>query len=60
MEDLLSRKFIFALLALVLGFVLVLTNKVPAGDFLNFVQVIGGIYVIGNLGATVANKLGGV
>jgi hypothetical protein len=48
-NDLLSRKFLFAVLATVLGFVLVLTDKVSAQDFLAFVGVIGAQYVLGNV-----------
>jgi hypothetical protein len=49
MKTLLSRKFIFAILAVLLGFGLVLTKYLDANQWLNFVQVIGGIYVIGNV-----------
>jgi hypothetical protein len=47
-----GRKFIYALLVTILGFVLVLVEKVPASDYLTFVGVIGATYVLGN----VANK----
>lgn len=48
-NDLLSRKFLFAILATVLAFVLVLTDKVAAQDFLAFVGVIGAQYILGNV-----------
>ena len=48
-NDLLSRKFLFAILATALAFVLVLTDKVVAQDFLAFVGVIGAQYVLGNV-----------
>jgi len=57
-NNLLSRKFIFAILAVILGFILVFINKVEPLDFLHFVEIIGGTYVIGNVGATVAGKIG--
>jgi hypothetical protein len=56
-ENLLSRKFIYAILATVMGFVLVMVDKVTADVFLKFLEVIGATYVIGNVGATVANRL---
>ncbi len=43
-----GRKFIYALLVTVLGFVLVLVEKVPASDYLTFVGVIGAEYVGAN------------
>ena len=51
MDDLLSRKFLFAVMVVVMGFILVITNKVTVDVFFNFAEVVGGTYVIGNLGS---------
>jgi len=48
-EILLSKKFIFALVALVMGFVLVLLDKTTSDIFFKFVEWVGGIYVAGNI-----------
>ncbi len=53
-----GRKFIFGILGVVLSFILVLMGKLNADAWATFIEVIGGTYVIGNVGATVANKLG--
>lgn len=47
-ENLLSRKFIFAILVSVLSFVMVLVEKLSPSDWLEFEAVIGAVYVIGN------------
>lgn len=48
LEKLGGRKFVFAILAAVLGFVLVIVGKVEANVFLDFVKWIAGIFVVGN------------
>lgn len=58
MEALLSRKFIFAILAMLCGFYLTVVGKVDAKDFFNFVSIIGGIYVIGNVTGKVSGTIG--
>lgn len=50
MDDFLSRKFIFAVLLVVLGFILVLMDKASSDSWLASIQVIGGTYVLGNVG----------
>lgn len=57
--DDLGRKFIFALLVVIAGFVLVLTGKASVEQWFNFAELIGGIYVAGNVGEKVANVLKG-
>ena len=50
MKDiLLSKKFIFALVAIIMGFVLVLTNRTTSDFFFRFVEIVCGVYVIGNI-----------
>jgi hypothetical protein len=44
-----GRKFIFAILVVILSFVLVITKTLPVITWLDFVTTIGGIYVIGNV-----------
>jgi hypothetical protein len=44
-----GRKFVYAILVVVLGFVLVFIGKVTAEDWMNFASIVGGIYVIGNI-----------
>lgn len=63
LDPLLSRKFIFALTVVVLGFVLVILGRVQPTDWFNFAQMIGGIYVVGNIAdqfvaTKESNKLG--
>ena len=55
MEQLGGRKFIFAVISIALGFLLSIFGKVTGDQFLNFVMVIGGIYVIGNVGEKLAS-----
>ena len=50
-----GRKFLFALLAVILGFILVLARLTTAEQWMQFVEVIGAAYVIGN----VASKFSG-
>ena len=55
-ENLGGRKFLFALLAVVLASAFVLTGKLTADSWTTFVSVIGGIYVIGNVATTKYDK----
>lgn len=48
-QTLISKKFIYALLVTILGFILVALHQVKPDDWFSFVQVIGGIYVVGNI-----------
>lgn len=57
MDILGGRKFIFAVLLTILAFVLVFVGKLTADAFIAFAQVIGGIYVVGNVASTVADKI---
>lgn len=49
LNDIGGRKFIFAMFVVMLGFVLVMGIKTTAQEWFSFVQVIGGIYVAGNV-----------
>lgn len=49
MEVLLSKKFIFALVGMVMAFVLVLMNKTTSEVFFRFAEIVGGTYVVGNI-----------
>lgn len=44
-----GRKFIYAILVIILSFGLVMMNKLTSVDFNNFAVMIGGIYVAGNV-----------
>lgn len=48
-EQLGGRKFLFALLVSVLGFVLVLTKSLTSQEYLKFLEVVGATYVLGNV-----------
>jgi hypothetical protein len=52
-----GRKFIFAMMVTILSFVLVLVGKLMVNEYLNFVEVIGGLYVIGNVTSAVAERI---
>ena len=52
MDKLGGRKFIYAASVVILAFVLVVTKYLEAAEWLKFAELVGGIYVIGN----VANK----
>lgn len=55
-NDAVGRKFVFAVLVTILGFILVLFGKVSAGDWQNFVMVISGIFVVGNISEKIVKK----
>ena len=48
-NNLLSTKFLYAVLVTILGFVLTIMGNVPADLFFNFCELIGSIYVLGNV-----------
>lgn len=48
MEILLSKKFIFALVVVLMGFILVLLKETTSDVFFKFAELVGGLYVIGN------------
>ena len=54
--DAMGRKFIFAILVTILGFILVLTGYVKAVDWQTFVILIGATYVIGNISDKITKK----
>jgi hypothetical protein len=55
-QTLISKKFIYALLISILGFIFVVLGKVTASDWFSFVQVVGGVYVIGNIADKVVTR----
>lgn len=57
LEGLLSRKFLYAIMVIVMSYVLVLTGRVEPKEFMDFATVIGGIYVIGNVGTQIVNAV---
>jgi hypothetical protein len=52
-----GRKFVYALLVVVLAFVLVVVGKLTTDAFIGFAETMGGIYVIGNVAEAVTNKM---
>ncbi len=52
-----GRKFIFAMLAIILSFILVVLKMVEPTDWFNFTGVIGGSYIIGNVASKLTNGL---
>lgn len=55
-KNLLSRKFIFAMIALFMGCAFVLTDRVSTEAFFQFVEWLGGLYIVGNVSAKVVTK----
>lgn len=55
-NDAVGRKFVFAVLVTILGFILVLVGKVTAGEWQNFVMVVAGLYISGNIAERIVNK----
>ena len=51
MNNLLSTKFLFCMLSIVMAFVLVIVEKIGAPEFLTFVNIMGATYIIGNVAA---------
>lgn len=49
MKNLISRKFVYAITFLVMGFVLVLLDKVTSEVFFQFGLGIGATYIVGNV-----------
>jgi len=50
-----GRKFIYAVLITLLGFALVVLEKVTAEAFLNFVGIVGATYVLGNVATKITD-----
>jgi hypothetical protein len=48
-DILISKKFIFAIILAIMGFVLVLLDKTTSDFFFKFIEVIGAGYVVGNI-----------
>ena len=57
MEQFGGRKFLFCLLLTVLSFVLVLTKALTPKEWTDFVMVVGGIYVLGNVGSKAVERI---
>lgn len=55
-DRLTSRKFMFAILSVLLVFALTITGQITSKEFVDFLMVIGGIYVVGNVGETLVRK----
>ena len=56
-ESLLSRKFLFGLLMIIMGFVLVEQGKIEVQFFFTFAEIIGATYVIGNVATSVTGTI---
>jgi hypothetical protein len=54
-----GRKFIFAILLIVIGYLLVDKGKLTADSFLNYAEFVGATYVIGNVAVKVTDALKG-
>lgn len=48
-DSLLSRKFLFSAVSVLLAYTLVLSGKVEPKEFFNFVEIMGGAYILGNV-----------
>lgn len=55
MDQLLSKKFIYALFVELISGIFVLSGKLTGAEWTVFTSVIGGIYVVGNLGDAFIN-----
>jgi len=51
-----GRKFVFGLLIVILGFVLVVSKLAAAQEWITLVEITGGMYVLGNVGSKVVNS----
>ncbi len=49
-----GRKFTFAVVVTIMAFILVVIGKLSVEPFLQFVAVVGGTYVVGNIAEHVA------
>lgn len=52
-----GRKFLFAMLAITFGFVLVLTGNTTADNFFRFVEIVGGTYIAGNVVSGISDNI---
>ncbi|MBC7078224.1 MAG: hypothetical protein H5T92_07970 [Synergistales bacterium] len=51
-----GRKFLFAVLVVVLAFALVLARLADAEQWMRFVEIVGGAYVLGNVASKFTPK----
>jgi len=51
-----GRKFVFALILITMGFILVITGETTVDSFFNFAELVGGTYVLGNIATKVVAK----
>jgi hypothetical protein len=51
-----GRKFIFAILCVISGTVLLVAGRITPEVWINFVQFMGVTYVAGNVGSKLVNK----
>lgn len=49
MDNLKSTKFIFCMVSVIMSFILVIVEKIGATEFLTFVNIMGGTYIVGNV-----------
>lgn len=57
MEEFKSKKFVFGMMLAIMGFVLVIIGKFPVEQWAIFEGSIGLTYVLGNIGADIAQKI---
>ena len=57
LEKIGGRKYLFAILVVVLGFVLVMTGRVESKEWFGFVEVVGGSYILGNVVSKFSTKV---
>jgi len=55
-DNLLSTKFIYAIVALVSGLTLTALGIVSGEEFFKFAEIIGGSYILGNVGQKFITK----
>jgi hypothetical protein len=51
-----GRKFVFACAVTLMGFVLVVVNKLTPDAWITFAKTVGAVYVIGNVGKAIVTK----
>ena len=52
-----GRKFLFAMMVSIFGFVLVLTGHTTAEKFFQFIEIVGATYIAGNVINGISDKL---
>ena len=55
-EKLGGRKFVFGMMLIVLSFVLVCVGKLETEIWTQFVSIVGGTYVLGNVASRITDK----